>query len=151
MRLEQLIGNEDKKEYINECISDNNILHSYLFYGRDGIGKKLFAINFAKKILCINSGEEECTCKSCICFDGNNHPDYTLVNEVEDTIKIDEVRQIIKKVYEKPILSNHKVYINQEYHHNQLEDLYIPHTFRDNHGSLHNSAYHKYTTHIHFQ
>ena len=66
MRLEQLIGNEDKKEYINECISDNIILHSYLFYGRDGIGKKLFAINFAKKILCINSGEEECTCKSCI-------------------------------------------------------------------------------------
>lgn len=111
MRLEQLIGNEDKKEYINECISDNNILHSYLFYGRDGIGKKLFAINFAKKILCINSGEEECTCKSCICFDGNNHPDYTVVNEVEDTIKIDEVRQIIKKIYEKPILSNHKVYI----------------------------------------
>ena len=111
MRLEQLIGNEDKKEYINECISDNNILHSYLFYGRDGIGKKLFAINFAKKILCLNSGEEECTCKSCICFDGNNHPDYTLVNEVEDTIKIDEVRQIIKKIYEKPILSNHKVYI----------------------------------------
>lgn len=111
MKLEQLIGNEDKKLYITECIQDKNILHSYLFYGVDGVGKKQFAINFAKKILCMKNGEEECNCKSCTCFEGNSHPDYTLINEIEDTIKIDEVRQIIRKIYEKPIISSHKVYI----------------------------------------
>ena len=111
MKLEQLIGNEEKKAYIDECINDNNILHSYLFYGADGVGKKLFAENFAKKILCLNSGKEDCKCKSCICFEGNSHPDYLLVNKSEETIKIDEVRQMIKSVYEKPIISNHKVYI----------------------------------------
>ena len=111
MKLEQLIGNEDKKAYIEECIRDNNIVHSYLFYGGDGIGKKLFAENFAKKILCLNSGKDDCTCKSCICFDGNSHPDFQLVNEAEETIKIDEVRQMIKSIYEKPIISNSKVYI----------------------------------------
>ena len=111
MKLEQLIGNEEKKIYINECIKDRNILHSYLFNGPDGVGKKLFAQNFAKRILCLESGNEECTCKSCTCFEGNNHPDYFILNSDETTIKIDDVRQMTKKIYEKPIVSNHKVYI----------------------------------------
>ena len=50
MKLEQLIGNEEKKIYINECIKDRNILHSYLFLGTEGIGKLLIAKEFAKKI-----------------------------------------------------------------------------------------------------
>ena len=47
MRFENIVGNERVKELLNKAINSNNILHSYLFLGIDGIGKKIFAQEFA--------------------------------------------------------------------------------------------------------
>ena len=55
--------------------------------------------------------EENCRCKSCICFESQNHPDIQLLNQDGETIKISTVREMIQTVYEKPILSNKKIYI----------------------------------------
>ena len=52
MNFSNIIGNESIKELLNNSIKSNNILHSYMFIGPDGIGKKLFACDFAKMILC---------------------------------------------------------------------------------------------------
>lgn len=69
-----------------------------------------------QKILCLNNDEDEsCICKSCICFNGNNHPDYYVINEEGESIKIDTIRSIIEKAYEKPILSDKKVYIINDF------------------------------------
>ena len=109
MSFNNIIGNQDAKDYLINSIEFNNILHSYLFVGTDGIGKKMIAVEFAKRILCLNK-KEECTCKSCISFDGRNHPDFYMIDE-EDNIKVEVVRNLTEKVYEKPILSDKKVYI----------------------------------------
>lgn len=111
MEISNIIGNEEIKDYLNNSIKTNNILHSYLFLGTEGIGKRMLAQNFAKGILCLSRGENNCKCKSCICFDGKNHPDFTMVNEEGEGIKIDQIREITKKVIEKPIVSEKKVYI----------------------------------------
>ncbi len=111
MDFKEIIGNQDVKEYLLNSIKQNNILHSYLFLGTEGIGKLLIAKEFAKKILCLNDTKEECTCKSCTCFNGRNHPDFYLINESGENIKIDEIRSLTEKVIEKPIVSNRKVYI----------------------------------------
>lgn len=79
--------------------------------GTEGIGKKIIAKEFAKKILCENTKEETCTCKSCTCFDSGNHPDFSILNEEGKGIEIKSVREITEKVIEKPILSDRKVYI----------------------------------------
>lgn len=71
----------------------------------------MIAKEFAKKILCENTNEETCTCKSCTCFDSGNHPDFLVLNEDEKGLKIADIRAITEKVIEKPILSNRKVYI----------------------------------------
>lgn len=55
--------------------------------------------------------KEDCECKSCACFAGGNHPDYFVVNENGETIKIEQIREITSKVIEAPIISNRKVYI----------------------------------------
>ena len=65
MGFDGIIGNDDIKELLNMQIDNNKIVHSYLFVGIDGIGKKLFAREFARKILCINKEKEE-NCESCI-------------------------------------------------------------------------------------
>lgn len=110
MNFENVIGNEEVKNYIRNNLEKNNILHSYLFLGTEGIGKLLIAKEFAKRILCLE-GKENCNCKSCICYDGNNHPDFKIINEEGETIKIEQIRSLVEKVIEKPIVSEKKVYI----------------------------------------
>ena len=109
MSFNNIIGNQDAKDYLIKNIEFNNILHSYLFVGTEGIGKKMIATEFAKRILCLNK-KDNCNCKSCIRFDGGNHPDFYVIDE-EDNIKVETIRILTEKVYEKPIVSEKKVYI----------------------------------------
>ena len=111
MEFKNIIGNQEVKEYLNNSIKNNSFSHSYLFLGTDGIGKKLIAKEFAKKILCNNTKDETCTCKSCTCFISDNHPDFSIINDEGSNIKIEQIRNITEKVIEKPIISNRKVYI----------------------------------------
>jgi len=111
VEFNNVIGNQEVKDYLKKNIETNNILHSYLFLGTDGIGKLLLAKQFAKSILCLENHSDDCKCKSCLCYDGNNHPDYKVINEDGETIKIEQIRALIEKVIEKPIISNKKVYI----------------------------------------
>lgn len=111
MDFKNIIGNREAKEYLKNSIKEGNILHSYLFLGTDGIGKKMIAKEFAKNILCNNTEEEICTCKSCTYFLSDNHPDFFLINDEGETIKIDQIRKITEKIIEKPIISDKKVYI----------------------------------------
>lgn len=103
-------GNIKIRKELNQITEKNNILHSYLFLGKDGIGKKEIALEFAKKILC-QTKQDECNCKSCICFKTNNHPDIQVINPEGETIKINTIREMVQNIYEKPILSDKKIYI----------------------------------------
>lgn len=115
MSFLNIIGNSDAKDYLNKCIENKHILHSYLFVGAEGIGKLLVAKEFARKILCLEDSKDECTCKSCTCFNGKNHPDFYLINEDGENIKIEVIRKITSKVIEKPIISKRKVYIINDF------------------------------------
>lgn len=103
-------GNIKNRKELEKIVQNNTVLHSYLFLGEEGIGKKEFAKEFAKEILCLTK-EKKCNCKSCICFDTDNHPDFQLINNESETIKIGTIRDTISTVYEKPILTNKKIYI----------------------------------------
>ena len=113
MNFNNIIGNSKNKESLNQIIKNKKISHSYMFIGQNSIGKKLFAIDFAKAILCQDENKKSCNkCKSCIEFENLNNPDFKILdNEESKTIKIDEIREITNKILEKPIISNKKVYI----------------------------------------
>lgn len=111
MKFENILANDKVKEFLNNSIENNKVLHSYLFLGTEGIGKKEIAKEFARKILCLNDHSNECKCKACLCFESDNHPDFNLINEQGETIKINQIREITNKIYEKPIISSKKVYI----------------------------------------
>lgn len=116
MAFENLIGNEKIKSLLTGAVQANNVLHSYLFVGIDGIGKSLFAKEFAQTILCSSDKEKPCkTCKSCLEFQGESHPDFLQI-EPEDgkAIKIEQIRYLQEKIAEKPVTSEKKVYIIQD-------------------------------------
>lgn len=110
MNFENLVGNDENKKILNEIINSKNIAHGYLFLGISGIGKFLFAKEFARAILC-NEKTGCGKCKSCIEFDSNNNPDFQVINPEETSIKIEQIRMMNNKIYEKPVNSDKKVYI----------------------------------------
>lgn len=109
--FENIIGNKRNKEILEKAIEINKTSHSYIFCGTEGIGKKLIAKELAKKILCLKEKANNCDCKSCIEFDSDNNPDFQLIESLDGKIKIEQIRQMQRKVAEKPIISNNKVYI----------------------------------------
>ena len=109
--LENIIGNEKNKNILERTIELNKISHSYIFWGTEGIGKKVIAKEFSKKILCLQDHNNNCDCKSCIEFDSNNNPDFQLLEPNDGKIKIEQIREMQRKVAEKPIISDKKVYV----------------------------------------
>lgn len=110
MNFENIVGNDKNKQLLKDIIKTKNISHGYMFLGISGIGKSLFAKEFAKAILC--NEQTGCNkCKSCIEFDGSNNPDFQIIEPEEKSIKIEQIRLMNSKIYEKPIISSKKVYI----------------------------------------
>lgn len=120
--FENILGNDKIKQELIRTVFSNTNSHSYLFIGTDGIGKKLIAKEFAKMLLCEENtitnkkigkqaGEYCNKCKSCLEFSNNNNPDFFLTIPEGNSIKIDQIRQIQRKIIEEPIISTRKVYI----------------------------------------
>lgn len=110
--FDNIIGNTNNKNILKKAVESGKISHSYIFAGPEGIGKILFAKEFAKAILCENENLKPCNnCKYCIEFDNNNNPDVFIVDENEDSIKTELIKNLTKEVMEKPLNSKKKIYI----------------------------------------
>ena len=107
----KIIGNDKIKKEIEKSVKETKTSHSYLFIGTEGIGKKLIAKEFAKMLLCLNENKYCNNCKSCIEFNSNNNPDFLYIEPKENSLKIEQIRELQKKIQEKPIISTNKVYI----------------------------------------
>ena len=112
MSFEGLIGNEDVKKTLIKAINSNEIVNSYMFVGQAGIGKKEFARDFSKMILCLSEDKKNCSnCNSCIKFESDNHPDFFQIEPDRNSIKIAQMRQMQDNIYQRPIVSEKKVFI----------------------------------------
>ena len=110
--FDEIIGNEQIKKELERAILENKVSHSYMFVGIEGIGKQMIAKEFARIVLCTNEQEKGChQCKSCIEFMSHNHPDFLYLEPDGNSIKIEQIRYLQRKIQEKPIISDRKVYI----------------------------------------
>lgn len=87
---------------------NKTLSHAYLFYSSDKILNNEIAMFFAKTILCTNhSGDDECNmCKQ---VDTHSHPDYFIIDQ--ETIKVEDVNNLISKLDTKPISGDKKVFV----------------------------------------
>ena len=133
--FENIVGNNKIKESLKNAVKSNNVSHSYLFVGKAGVGKKKFAKDLAKKVMCLgsnggvqNNGVKNNelqnnnvandnleldfdNCDSCIKFDANSNPDFSIIVPDGKSIKIEQIRNLQARIVEKPISSSKKVYI----------------------------------------
>src|SRR5581483_12015213 len=91
------------------------LAHAYLFVGPEGVGKRQFAEELARAILCEGRPAdrlEACDeCPSCHLLDGQAHPDYLAIARPDDktTIPIDSMRDFCRKLALKPARGPRKV------------------------------------------
>lgn len=110
--MENIIGHRDQLEYLINQVKNENLSHSYLFEGVEGIGKKKVAMFFSKLLLCKNPKDTPCgTCSSCIKFDSGNHPDFKLIEGENGTIKKSQIDEVVEGVKSLPFESKYKVYL----------------------------------------
>ena len=95
--FEDIVGNETIKNLLIQSLNNNRILQSYMFIGISGIGKKKLANEFAKEI--IKAKQKD------------NIPDLLNIEPDGNSIKIEQIREMQKKIQEKPIASDRKVFI----------------------------------------
>lgn len=124
--FKEIVGNEPIKKMLEQAIKSKRVSHSYLFVGISGIGKKKLAIEFAKTILCQTNNNCN-VCKSCLEFNGNNNPDFNIIEPQGNSIKIEQIRELQKRIQEKPIVSNKKVYIidNADQMTNEAQNCFL--------------------------
>src|SRR5262249_2777059 len=75
----------------DHVVRRGRLAHAYLFVGAEGVGKKLFAAELARALLCEaprpGSGRlEACDrCASCLLVEAGTHPDLTVVGRPEES------------------------------------------------------------------
>ncbi len=95
-----ILGHETQIQYLKKIFQEGKIPHAFLFCGPEKVGKKQVAFEFCSLIL----GKKFKT-----------HPDFLLI-EGENTIQIDQIRDLISKFSLKPIKSNWQVAILDNAH-----------------------------------
>jgi DNA polymerase-3 subunit delta' len=91
MSWQRIRGHEALVRSFTHVIRRGRLAHAYLFTGPPGIGKRLFARELAKVLLCEHpdAGKKEVLegcdqCPACIQIDANTHPDFSYVERPED-------------------------------------------------------------------
>jgi DNA polymerase-3 subunit delta' len=99
-----------------ESLCQNRLPHALLLVGLRGLGKNLFAELFAKRLLCevdadIHKKNACGVCRSCQLFEAGSHPDFFKIVPEEDRqiIKIQQVRDLITKLSNKPERNRYRV------------------------------------------
>ena len=93
-------------------LSKENLHHAYLFYGREGLGKKDLVTYVSNAILCENTNLVSCgKCKNCKLILSNTHPDLhaILKEEGKKNISISQIINLREKIYESAFLGRYKI------------------------------------------
>ncbi len=108
-----LIANNSTRDSFLNSYKSGRLPHAIIIEGESGSGKTEFAKYIAKTVLC-ESEEKPCgVCKSCNLAEVGTHLDlYTVSPEdSKKNIKVDQIRDLILRAYQKPGISNTNVFI----------------------------------------
>lgn len=92
----KIIGHNKQLQYIEQDIAVNNLSHAYLFAGPSRIGKFAIARMLVNILQCPNNLCH--SCPVCIQIQKGSHPDTIVLSDTDESIKIEQIRDIIGKL-----------------------------------------------------
>lgn len=120
MKFSEIYEHEKVKSILKRAAENNSVGHAYIFEGCRGIGKLSTALAFASLLLCENvKNADSCgECRNCQLLEAMTHPDVRIItNQLYDSslksenILTDTIRRMKEEIYQKPVLSDRKIYI----------------------------------------
>ncbi len=86
MSWSRILGHQRQADSFRQIVARRRLAHAYLFVGPTGIGKRLFATELAKALLCEKTTTfDACDqCAACLLVDAGTHPDLFTVSRPED-------------------------------------------------------------------
>lgn len=112
MGFDEIYGQNQIIQTIRSSLRSGTTSHAYLFYGPNGIGKKKMADAFIRALNCSHLPDDFCgQCVSCKKIYKGNHPDIHWIVPDGKSVKIDQIRQLKKKVSLKPREALYQVFI----------------------------------------
>lgn len=106
-----IIGQSALIRRLKNIMDSGRIVHSYIFTGPDGAGKKTISNYFAKILLCEGMDKPCNTCKSCRQVESGNHPDIIKIESQSNIIRVDSIRELRQDISIKPFQGERKIYI----------------------------------------
>lgn len=116
-KFQDIIGQEQIKEHLQNALSTGKVSHAYIINGERFSGKEYIAKIFTMALQCERDGIEPCQeCHSCRQALSDNQPDIIRVtHEKPGSIGVDDIRaQINGDITIKPYSSPRKIYIVNE-------------------------------------
>ena len=117
MPFTDILAQDHIIEHFNKAIKTDHLSHAYIFTGQEGVGKALFAKEFAKALNCKNNDNDSCnSCTNCNRIEMLNHPDVFWIEREEKAkfIKIENIRNLQNSVRLSPLESDYKIFIIKE-------------------------------------
>ena len=99
---------------LRQIIKRGRIPHGLLFWGPDGVGKRLAALEFAKALNCTELEEDACdACLACRKVSHGNHPDVKIIAPAGKTriIKVETIDEISDMTAYAPFEGGWRVFI----------------------------------------
>jgi DNA polymerase-3 subunit delta' len=125
MTWKRIRGHDHLMQAFDHVVRRGRLAHAYLFTGPPGVGKRLFAGELAKALLCEGRGTrrdlraphrfvEACDrCPACLLVDAGTHPDLETARRPDDKseVPIEAVRRLARSLDLKPARGHGKVVI----------------------------------------
>jgi len=98
----ELVGQGEKFEQLMRSVQAGRIVHALLFTGPKGTGKRTAANLFARAMLCTGEDKPCGVCPACKRYLAGMHPDVRVVRPEKNTIKVDDIRDLIEYLALRP-------------------------------------------------
>jgi DNA polymerase-3 subunit delta' len=131
--LEEITGNERVKQLLRRILEARRIPGAMLFAGEEGVGKKLFALEFARALNCKSpQGIEGCgKCPPCVRIAKFNypqssesddwkaiiwtdHPDVGMVEAPKRVLLVDQIRMVEREANYRPYEGKARVFLIED-------------------------------------
>lgn len=113
-----LVGNDTNKEILRRLVKNERYGATMIFAGPDGVGKRQFALAFAKAANCQNppaGPADSCDkCPSCFRIDHESHGDVRTVRPDGTYIKVAQARELSQEIRYRPFEGRQRFFIVDE-------------------------------------
>lgn len=111
--LREIAGHQQIVQTLMNAVASGHVVHAYLFAGPAGVGKATTARAFARALLCSQPvGGDACGgCRTCRQAANRNHPDLYTLQPAGASIKIEQVRGMLRRIPYRSYQGGRKVFL----------------------------------------